>query len=290
MKLGSQPDLRPPNQGAWIGCLSRAPSSPGVYFFLGTNGELLYIGKARNIRKRLQQHALVKPDANGWINPRYELASEVVWEEAPNEDAASAREADLIVALRPRFNAHSEQGRWNYVLIQEAERGLRFSLSTQLGERKQRAYGCFPHLGKGVSLYPATACSDGYTALLRLFWAASGDGDRTPSRITRSAPETFTVSVDPAIMTAIHRFLKGRDCRVLVDLKSRWSERERYMHVALERDQEAAHGFFIYGPQALRRLRLRHGSRAPLLARPVIEQLLADEVRALFRREGSAIS
>gem|GEM_PF-7008910 len=33
-----------------------APALPGVYRFLGDGGKVLYIGKARNIRARLQGH------------------------------------------------------------------------------------------------------------------------------------------------------------------------------------------------------------------------------------------
>ncbi|MEX0874092.1 MAG: nucleotide excision repair endonuclease [Actinomycetota bacterium] len=34
-----------------------APTRPGVYFFLGPNSELLYVGKATNLRRRLLDHA-----------------------------------------------------------------------------------------------------------------------------------------------------------------------------------------------------------------------------------------
>jgi excinuclease ABC subunit C len=32
------------------------PDSPGVYLFYGRAGELLYVGKARSIRKRVASH------------------------------------------------------------------------------------------------------------------------------------------------------------------------------------------------------------------------------------------
>ena len=36
--------------------LKRIPTQPGVYIFLGKNGEALYIGKASNLRKRVSSY------------------------------------------------------------------------------------------------------------------------------------------------------------------------------------------------------------------------------------------
>ena len=64
----------------------------------------------------------------------------------------------------------------------------------------------FPHLGRGVGSPPAIACSDGYTALLRLLWAASNDpASSYPSRVTRSAPDRFQVGVEVPICTRSRR-------------------------------------------------------------------------------------
>src|SRR5256885_16490617 len=87
------------------------PDGPGTYYFLGPKGELLYAGKATSIRKRLQQHARSPGIA-------YQRMREVRWEETPDEDAATAREADVIVALRPLCNkAISGDGKWAYIVV-----------------------------------------------------------------------------------------------------------------------------------------------------------------------------
>lgn len=36
--------------------LEELPSSTGVYYFHDENGEIIYVGKAKNIRKRINQH------------------------------------------------------------------------------------------------------------------------------------------------------------------------------------------------------------------------------------------
>jgi predicted GIY-YIG superfamily endonuclease len=261
----------------------RAPRRAGVYFLLGDDRELLYVGKAGDLRARLRQHASAKP------GPRerrkallYERVVDVYWEELPDETTAAAREADLIVSLRPPFNAsHVVEGRWNFILVTEAHRGaLRFELTESA--QGQGVYGCFPHLGRGVSSQPAIACSDGYTALLRLLWAASHDpASSYPSRITRSAPDRFQVRVDANLRTDLHAFLSGTSDRLLeVLMPVCTTRRGAHLQPGIVRDRELATRFFTYGPQALRRLRLKHRRRAGPMSRNVIEQLLAQELRS----------
>src|SRR4051812_6130251 len=176
-----------------------APPQPGVYFMLGADHDLLYVGKATNLRTRLRQHAGVEPwragRAAGQVKMRYPSVRAVRWETTRTEHDAATREADLIVALRPPDNAFTESGTWLYLVVTDIDKGrCRFELQRE-PSTTGRCYGCFPHLGKGVMFASAIACSDGYAALLRLVWAASGDGAQMPSAITRAAPNAFTATV-----------------------------------------------------------------------------------------------
>src|SRR3954471_6837005 len=140
-----------------------APDGPGVYFFIDGAGDVLYVGKAANIRRRLAQHAL---------DPR---VAGIRWELAADEDAATAREADLIVALQPALNRSiKKDGRWAFLVVRELSSfQLVRSDAAPPASKKSRVYGCFPHLGVGVSSRPAIGCSDGYTSLLRVLWATA---------------------------------------------------------------------------------------------------------------------
>lgn len=263
---------------------ARAPTSAGVYFVLGHGAELLYVGKAGNLRQRLRQHATAKPGAGGpRLDALYARAREVRWEGLPDEEAAAVREADLIVALRPAFNSGSDlAGRWNYILVDPFDGDRhRFTLAPDAGTGAGgQAYGCFPHLGRGVGTVPGIACSDGYTALLRMLWAASHEsGSHIPSRITRSAPDTFSTLLPPTLRRPLHALLSGTSSRVLDGLAMAGAQREAYLQPALRRDRRLAGAFFRYGSQALRRLRLRHGGRPGPLSRTVIEEVLTAEVR-----------
>lgn len=263
----------------------RAPDAPGVYFLLGGDGELLYVGKAGHLRRRLRQHG--DHQASGLSRRQltlYHVVRSVRWEELPDEPSAADREADLIVALRPRFNAsYRDEGRWNYVVIRpvgSAEDAVRLELSTLSPTGDGRAYGCFAHLGRGVSSPVAIGCSDGYTATLRLLWAASRASASTfPSRITRSAPDTFEVGVAPSCQVLLHRFLSGTSPGLLAELSARSGARPDYLQPSLARDQRAAATFYRRGPVALRRLRLRHGRGPGPLTRHAIVGLLLAELR-----------
>jgi excinuclease UvrABC nuclease subunit len=106
---------------------SDAPNVSGVYFMLGADTELLYVGKASNLRGRIRQHATAKPGVGELRRAiLYQQVSEVRWVVLPDEPAAATHEADLIVALRPAFNAsHTNEGRWNYIVVEHPDRDHR---------------------------------------------------------------------------------------------------------------------------------------------------------------------
>lgn len=274
--------------GNFLQAAAAAPRTSGVYFLMSRERELLYIGRARDLRARLMQHAAAKPGRGQMrLTALYENVQTAVWQQLPDEMAACAREADLIVALRPRFNASQVgEGRWNFVTVSThpSRPGIRrFRLTPAADWEGRRGYGCFPHLGRGVSSPPAVMCSDGYTALLRLIWAASSDpGGSFPGRLTRAAPDDFQASLAPRLDAPLHEFLSGTSDRLLIQLVTAAAKRGPVIAAACERDEVIARGFLEHGPRSIRRLRLRHGRRAGPMPRPMIEELLRGEVRQII--------
>jgi predicted GIY-YIG superfamily endonuclease len=259
-----------------------APADAGVYFFLGEGLELLYVGKAANLRRRLRQHGA--PQATGRLADVYPLVREVRWEPAANDHAAAVREADVLLALRPAFNASlMDDGRWNHILVghrADDPAHLTLALSPEVGRRPARTYGCFPYLGAGQSSVPGIACSDGYIALLRLLWATSpGPGSPFPRSITGGTPpDSFSVRATQDVVPLLHAFLSGTRERLLATLDD--VAVDEYVRPALRRDRVAASAFFSHGPRALRALRLRHGLRPGPVSRSTFEAMIGDEVRA----------
>jgi predicted GIY-YIG superfamily endonuclease len=267
-----------------------APSQAGVYLFLDERNEVLYVGKAGNLRQRLRQHAAVRRPESP-LHQRYDLVRRVVWEIAAGEEAAFWREEDLIFALRPPFNANpglpaadpvGKDTRVPYIIMAEVAAGmLSFTLEPAV-PTAGRAYGCFPHLGKGVASRLGIACGDGYTALLRLLWAAAGQGTHMPASITKSAPTSFTVAAPSAVRDSLHRFLSGTRARLADELLQAASHRPEFMQPALRRDKEAALRFFAAGPQLVRARRLRHRVRARVLDVETYRSLVSDEINPVI--------
>ncbi len=83
--------------------LPRSPKGPGVYRMLGANGEVLYVGKARSIRKRLASYARGQGHSNR-ITRMIGLTASMVFMTTETETDALLLEANLIKQLKPRFN------------------------------------------------------------------------------------------------------------------------------------------------------------------------------------------
>jgi excinuclease ABC subunit C len=83
------------------------PRLPGVYGMIDAGGELIYVGKAKNLRGRLLSYFRPKsrdPKAGRILKNTRTLA----WEIAPSEFAALLRELELIQRWQPRFNVQGQ--------------------------------------------------------------------------------------------------------------------------------------------------------------------------------------
>src|SRR4051794_25215207 len=94
-----------------------APPSPGVYRMIDANGEVLYVGKAKNIRKRIL--AYTRPTG---YEPRVErmiaATASLEFVSTSTETEALLLEANLIKRLRPRFNVLLRDDKsFPYILI-----------------------------------------------------------------------------------------------------------------------------------------------------------------------------
>ena len=82
------------------------PTRPGVYFFCGTGEGVLYVGKARNLRKRLASYRVANPERlSRRIIRLLHQVRRIEWDECATEEAARQREELLICVLAPKFNA-----------------------------------------------------------------------------------------------------------------------------------------------------------------------------------------
>src|ERR1700691_2812051 len=104
-------------RAAIIRYVKHAPSRPGVYRMLDAQGEVLYVGKAKNVKKRVQAYA--RPTGLDTRIERMIAATRTLeFVVTRTETEALLLEANLIKRLRPRFNVVLRDDKsFPYILI-----------------------------------------------------------------------------------------------------------------------------------------------------------------------------
>jgi excinuclease ABC subunit C len=107
LSVADPADIAPPDGLSGLALLQdevkRLPDSPGVYRMLGEGGEVLYVGKARSLKKRVSHYAQGRfhgPRIAHMV--RLTRALEVIT--TGTESQALLLESNLIKRLKPRFN------------------------------------------------------------------------------------------------------------------------------------------------------------------------------------------
>jgi excinuclease ABC subunit C len=146
-----------------------APSSPGVYRMIDGKGDVLYVGKAKNIRKRIV--AYTRPTS---YDPRIErmIAATAALEflSTATETEALLLEANLIKRLRPRFNVLLRDDKsFPYILITADHWAPQILKHRGAHTRGGKYYGPFASVGAVNRTITALqrafllrSCSDGF--------------------------------------------------------------------------------------------------------------------------------
>src|SRR6201996_6840063 len=80
------------------------PTLPGCYLYKNAEGEVIYVGKARNLRARVRSYFLDASQANAKTGTLMRKAVDVEYITVANEHEALALENNLIKQKKPRFN------------------------------------------------------------------------------------------------------------------------------------------------------------------------------------------
>ena len=99
------------------GYLKTLPQSPGVYRMLDTAGEVIYVGKARQLKSRVSNYARLNGHTNRIARMILATAS-MEFVTVATEAEALLLEANLIKRFRPRFNVLMRDDKsFPYILI-----------------------------------------------------------------------------------------------------------------------------------------------------------------------------
>jgi excinuclease ABC subunit C len=84
--------------------LTKLPTTPGVYFHKSADGEIIYIGKAANLRNRVKQYFQTSRAFDPKTDALVAEIRDIDWTEVETEADALFLEAELVRRYQPRFN------------------------------------------------------------------------------------------------------------------------------------------------------------------------------------------
>ncbi|UNF29613.1 excinuclease ABC subunit UvrC [Bartonella krasnovii] len=124
------------------------PHKPGVYRMIGENGNILYIGKARNLKKRVSNYTR-EQGHNNRITRMIRATYHMEFIVTHTETEALLLEANLIKRLHPHFNVLLRDDKsFPYIMITNDHRAP--ALCKHRGARTQKAHYFGPFASAGA--------------------------------------------------------------------------------------------------------------------------------------------
>jgi excinuclease ABC subunit C len=144
------------------------PDAPGAYLFRDRRGRVIYVGKAKSLRKRLPSYWSTP------VHPRTEAmvaqATGIEWIVASGEVDALLLEHNLIQEHRPRFNVRFRDDKsYPYLAVTVSERWPRAMVTRSKRRKGMRVFGPYGHayairdtLDSLTRVFPVRTCSNGF--------------------------------------------------------------------------------------------------------------------------------
>src|SRR6202522_4095443 len=120
------------------------PTQPGVYLYKNAEGEVIYVGKARNLRSRVRSYLLAANQMNAKTGTLMREAVDLDYILVANEMEALALENNLIKQRKPRFNILLRDDKtYPYVKLTLADRYPKVFVTRRLRKDGSAYYGPF---------------------------------------------------------------------------------------------------------------------------------------------------
>jgi excinuclease ABC subunit C len=120
------------------------PARPGVYLYRNAQGDVIYVGKAKNLRSRVRSYILDGAQANAKTGSLMREAVDVDYILVENEGEALALENNLIKQRKPRFNILLRDDKtYPYVKLTLADRYPKVFVTRRLRKDGSAYYGPF---------------------------------------------------------------------------------------------------------------------------------------------------
>ncbi len=127
--------------------VTRLPGKPGVYRMYDAKGEVIYVGKARNLKNRVSSYTRMQGHTSR-IAAMIALTANMEFLTTTTEAEALLLEANLIKKLRPRFNVLMRDDKsFPYILIAKDHPVAQMAKHRGARNRKGNFYGPFASAG-----------------------------------------------------------------------------------------------------------------------------------------------
>jgi len=151
--------------------VSGLTSRPGVYQMLGADGEVLYVGKAKNLKKRVASYFL-RASGSARIESMVDQIHDIAINITDTENQALLLESSLIKKHRPRYNiVFRDDKSYPYLVITGNHPYPRIRFHRGSRKKPHRYFGPYPNAGSVrrtldslQKLFNLRPCSDSFFA------------------------------------------------------------------------------------------------------------------------------
>jgi len=218
---------------------------PGVYRMLGADGNVLYVGKAGNLRKRVASYFR----SSGLSAKTRALVEQIAAIEVTvtrTEGEALLLEDNLIKQFRPRYNVLLRDDKsYPYIFLSTGQEFPRVAPHRGARRRKGRYFGPFPGIGSVreslqllQKLFRVRQCEDSFFRNRSRPCLQYQIRRCTAPCVGLISADDYAVAVRDTIL-----FLEGKSSQVVDGLVARMeaaSDRQAYEEAAVYRDQIAS--------------------------------------------------
>ncbi|MFK7757964.1 MAG: exonuclease domain-containing protein [Flavobacteriales bacterium] len=253
------------------------PEASGVYYFRNSTGKVIYVGKAKNIKKRVRQHFSGKLNSakkQGLVAETFEIDFILTGTEL----IAALKEDAEIKKLWPKHNSAQKNLKRKFGVFQYQDRLGRVRLTIQ---------------NLGVHSQPLIAFSSGFTARQFLFdfreqydlpYYRLG----LPALQSEQDLEEDIEEINELLDTAIRKYKEEQHSFVI---KGKGRNQEEYSIILVKENQYKGYGFFskhepISSPEELEEL-IEHGTHSDFSMSVILHFLEAKKAGKIIRYKHS---
>ncbi|WP_139855138.1 exonuclease domain-containing protein [Aequorivita sinensis] len=131
-----------------LNLVENIPSEVGVYYMLNEAGDVIYIGKSKNIKKRLSQHFTSENRKSKRIQQQVKSVS---FEKTGSELIALLKESEEIKQIKPMFNRALRRSSYTHQLTSFVDENGYINLSIEKADGRKKAIITFSNFQQAKS-------------------------------------------------------------------------------------------------------------------------------------------